>query len=77
MFSSCGTEFGLPPNTQTDPVSLGLPGTNDPMLELGWKQEYFSDPETDWVRREMRIFEGDKYSAAGLNESKARCDSIM
>ena len=22
----CGTEFGLPPNTQTDPVSLGLPG---------------------------------------------------
>src|SRR5947209_11484382 len=27
MFSSCGTGFGLPPNTQTDPVSLGLPGT--------------------------------------------------
>ena len=27
MFSGCGTDFGLPPNTQTDPVSLGLPGT--------------------------------------------------
>ena len=27
MFSACGTEFGKPPNTQTDPVSLGLPGT--------------------------------------------------
>jgi aspartyl-tRNA(Asn)/glutamyl-tRNA(Gln) amidotransferase subunit B len=27
MFSWCGTEFGLPPNTQCDPVSLGLPGT--------------------------------------------------
>jgi aspartyl-tRNA(Asn)/glutamyl-tRNA(Gln) amidotransferase subunit B len=27
MFSSCGTAFGLPPNTQTDPVSLGMPGT--------------------------------------------------
>ena len=27
MFSWCGTEFGLPPNTQTDPVSLGMPGT--------------------------------------------------
>jgi len=27
MFTSCGTKFGLPPNTQTDPVSLGLPGT--------------------------------------------------
>jgi aspartyl-tRNA(Asn)/glutamyl-tRNA(Gln) amidotransferase subunit B len=27
MFSSSGTDFGLPPNTQTDPISLGLPGT--------------------------------------------------
>ena len=27
MFSPCGTDFGLPPNTQTDPVSLGMPGT--------------------------------------------------
>src|SRR3954454_5312297 len=27
MFSSCGTDFGLLPNSQTDPVSLGLPGT--------------------------------------------------
>src|SRR5438128_1543831 len=27
MFSPVGTEFGLPPNVQTDPVSLGLPGT--------------------------------------------------
>ena len=27
MFSACGTDFGLSPNTQTDPVSLGLPGT--------------------------------------------------
>src|SRR6516225_6317225 len=41
MFSSCGTEFGLPPNTQTDPVSLGLPGTlpvmNRKALELALK----------------------------------------
>ncbi|MEO6809264.1 MAG: Asp-tRNA(Asn)/Glu-tRNA(Gln) amidotransferase subunit GatB [Isosphaeraceae bacterium] len=27
MFSACGTDFGLLPNTQTDPVALGLPGT--------------------------------------------------
>ena len=27
MFSGSGTKFGLPPNTQTDPTSLGLPGT--------------------------------------------------
>ncbi len=41
MFSSCGTEFGLPPNTQTDPVSLGLPGTlpvmNGKAFELALK----------------------------------------
>src|SRR5271154_2365831 len=27
MFSSIGTDFGLPPNTQPDPASLGLPRT--------------------------------------------------
>ena len=41
MFSSCGTDFGLPPNTQTDPVSLGLPGTlpvmNGKAFELALK----------------------------------------
>src|SRR3954465_1316778 len=35
MFSSCGTEFGLPPNTQTDPVSLGMPGTLPVMNRKG------------------------------------------
>ena len=27
MFCGCGTEFGLPANTQTCPVCLGMPGT--------------------------------------------------
>jgi aspartyl-tRNA(Asn)/glutamyl-tRNA(Gln) amidotransferase subunit B len=27
LFCRCGTEFGLPPNTQTCPVCLGLPGS--------------------------------------------------
>ena len=27
MFCGCGTEFGLPPNTRTCPVCLGLPGS--------------------------------------------------
>ncbi len=27
MFCGCGTEFGLPPNTQTCPLCLGMPGT--------------------------------------------------
>jgi hypothetical protein len=29
---------------------------DDPILNLGWKRCYFSDPETDWVRREVRVF---------------------
>ncbi len=34
---------------------LGLQGVNDPVLELGWKVQNFSDAETDWVRRELRL----------------------
>ena len=29
---------------------------DDPLIDLGWKRAYFSDPETDWVRREVRVF---------------------
>ncbi len=34
---------------------MNLRGMNDPMLELGWNVRYFSDEETDWVRREVRV----------------------
>lgn len=38
LFCGCGTEFGLPPNTQTCPVCLGLPGslpvTNHKAVEM-------------------------------------------
>ena len=59
MFSSCGTEFGLPPNTQTDPVSLGLPGTlpvmNGKAFELALKTAValHADiaPFTKWDRK--------------------------
>jgi aspartyl-tRNA(Asn)/glutamyl-tRNA(Gln) amidotransferase subunit B len=27
MFCACGTQFGLPPNSQTCPICLGMPGT--------------------------------------------------
>ncbi len=41
MFSWGGTDFGLAPNTQTDPVALGLPGTlpvmNGKAFELALK----------------------------------------
>ena len=59
MFSSCGTEFGLPPNTQTDPVSLGLPGTlpvmNGKAFELALKTAVALGAEitrfTKWDRK--------------------------
>jgi aspartyl-tRNA(Asn)/glutamyl-tRNA(Gln) amidotransferase subunit B len=59
MFSSCGTDFGLPPNTQTDPVSLGLPGTlpvmNGKAFELALKTAVALHAEiaafTKWDRK--------------------------
>ncbi len=35
---------------------LGINKLDDPIIDLGWKRAYFSDPETDWVRREVRVF---------------------
>jgi aspartyl-tRNA(Asn)/glutamyl-tRNA(Gln) amidotransferase subunit B len=59
MFSWSGTDFGLPPNTQTDPVSLGLPGTlpvmNRKAFELALKTALalHADiaPFTKWDRK--------------------------
>jgi aspartyl-tRNA(Asn)/glutamyl-tRNA(Gln) amidotransferase subunit B len=59
MFSWSGTDFGLPPNTQTDPVSLGLPGTlpamNGKAFELALKTALALHAEiapfTKWDRK--------------------------
>src|SRR5512135_326107 len=59
MFSACGTDFGLPPNTQTDPVSLGLPGTlpvmNGKAFDLALKTAVALNAEiarfTKWDRK--------------------------
>src|SRR5438445_7753973 len=59
MFSWSGTDFGLPPNTQTDPVSLGLPGTlpvmNGKAFELALKTAVALHAEiarfTKWDRK--------------------------
>lgn len=29
---------------------------DDPLTEFGWKRLFFTEPETDWVKREMRVF---------------------
>ncbi|HEY6865982.1 MAG TPA: hypothetical protein VI792_01930 [Candidatus Eisenbacteria bacterium] len=36
--------------------SLNIKVVDDPMLELGWRYAYFVDAETDWVRREVRLY---------------------
>jgi hypothetical protein len=40
----------------TSLARLGLHTTTDPYLYLGSKREYFSDNETGWVRRQVRVF---------------------
>ena len=35
---------------------MGLATTTDPYVYLGSRREYFSDVETGWVRREVRVF---------------------
>jgi hypothetical protein len=35
---------------------LKMSKSEDPLVNLGWDRQYFSEPETDWVRREVRIF---------------------
>ena len=35
---------------------LGYHTTDDPYVYLGARREYFSDPETEWVRRQVRVF---------------------
>src|SRR5437764_7614026 len=59
MFSWSGTKFGLPPKTQTDPVSLGMPGTlpvmNGKAFELALKTAVALHAEvvgfTKWDRK--------------------------
>jgi hypothetical protein len=46
--------WGMP----RDPAGkrLRINKLDDPLLDLGWKRLYFDDPETDWVRRQVRVF---------------------
>ncbi|HKQ58479.1 MAG TPA: hypothetical protein VJY35_11480 [Candidatus Eisenbacteria bacterium] len=46
--------WGVPRDTALS--RLGILMMNDPFVYLGTQREYFSDHETDWVRREVRVF---------------------
>lgn len=35
---------------------LGINKVDDPLLDLGWKRQYFIEQETPWVRREVRVY---------------------
>lgn len=35
---------------------LEITSINDPILNLGWAREFFTDYESGWVRREVRVF---------------------
>jgi hypothetical protein len=37
-------------------VRLGFAPTWQPVAVTAWRRDYFSDNETDWVRRELRVF---------------------
>jgi len=34
---------------------LGIGKLDDPLIDLGWKRQWFDDPMTDWVPREVKI----------------------
>jgi len=46
--------WGVPRDTAL--ARLGLHLVDDPYVYLGAKREYFSDPEPDWGRRQVRVF---------------------
>ena len=35
---------------------LGINSVDDPVMELGWRRAQFDDTDTQWVRREVRVF---------------------
>jgi hypothetical protein len=37
-------------------LRLNIKKVDDPLFSLGWKREYFSDSETGWVKRTVRVF---------------------
>lgn len=46
-------EWGVDRETARERMNINK--IDDPHIDLGWKREAFSDKETDWVRREVRV----------------------
>jgi len=47
-------EKGVPRDTMM--ARLGYVVTGQPIVLMGWKRLYFSEEETDWVRRDVRMY---------------------
>jgi hypothetical protein len=35
---------------------LNIKAVDDPLIDLGWKRQFFTANETEWVRREVRVY---------------------
>src|SRR5439155_16509216 len=35
---------------------LRIQALNDPLIDLGWRREFFSEPETGWIRHQLRLY---------------------
>jgi hypothetical protein len=35
---------------------LGINKIDDPLIDFGWQRVAFAEPETDWVRRDLRVY---------------------
>ncbi|OGF14199.1 MAG: hypothetical protein A2W00_13975 [Candidatus Eisenbacteria bacterium RBG_16_71_46] len=46
--------WGIP--RQEAAQRLNIKMLDDPLIDLGWQRRYFSDDNTDWVRRDLRVF---------------------
>lgn len=47
-------DWGVPRDTAV--TRLGFSPTVQPVVLTAWKRQYFSDNETEWVKREIRLF---------------------
>jgi hypothetical protein len=52
--SRLAVEWGV--SRDTAAARMHVVPVADPLYDLGWKRQFFTDAETPWVRREVRVF---------------------